>query len=125
MTGDDRHLPYPAPIEAYGSGGFRFAGLSHRGSLLCLPDGIWPWPVAQAEEITEQSLEPVFVRADAVSLLLIGAGSVAWFMPPPLRQRCKALGIAVETSSTGRAIATYNIVLGEGRRVAAALIAEG
>ena len=36
----------PAPIEAYGKGGFRFAGMSHRGSLLCLPDGIWAWPVA-------------------------------------------------------------------------------
>ena len=43
-----RHLPYPAPIEAYGKGGFRFAGMSHRGSLLCLPDGIWPWPLAAA-----------------------------------------------------------------------------
>ena len=37
-----------APIDAYGKGGFRFAGMSHRGSLLCLPSGIWAWPVAQA-----------------------------------------------------------------------------
>ena len=42
---DAPHLPRPAPIDAYGKGGFRFAGMSHRGSLLCLPDGIWAWPV--------------------------------------------------------------------------------
>ena len=46
---DGRHLPYAAPIEAYGSGGFRFAGVSHRGSLLCLPDGIWASPVTRSE----------------------------------------------------------------------------
>ena len=42
---DAPHLPRPAPIESYGNGGFRFAGMSHRGSLLCLPDGSWAWPV--------------------------------------------------------------------------------
>ena len=47
VAAEPRHLPYPAPIEAYGKGGFRFADMSHRGSLLCLPDGIWPWPIAQ------------------------------------------------------------------------------
>ena len=45
------HFPGRAPIEAYGNGGFRFADMSHRGSLLCLPDGIWAWPVERAEEI--------------------------------------------------------------------------
>ena len=51
-----RHLPYPAAIDAYGSGGFRFANLSHRGSLLCLPDGIWAWPVNSVAELTEAAL---------------------------------------------------------------------
>ena len=50
LAADAPHLPRPAPIEAYGNGGFRFAGMSHRGSLLCLPSGIWAWPVAQAAE---------------------------------------------------------------------------
>ena len=40
---DAPHLPRSAPIEAYGNGGFAFAGMSHRGSLLCLPDAIWAW----------------------------------------------------------------------------------
>ena len=123
MAAEPRHLPYPAPIEAYGKGGFRFANMSHRGSLLCLPDGIWPWPVVQASEITEATLEPVFTRADEIGLFLIGAGRGGWIMPPPLRARFKALSISVEVTNTSSAVSTYNILLGEGRRVAAGLIA--
>lgn len=124
MAAEPRHLPYTAPIEAYGKGGFRFAGMSHRGSLLCLPDGIWPWPLSQASEITEAALEPVFARADQIDFFLIGAGRGGWIVPPPLRERFKSLAISVEATATGRAVSTYNILLGEGRRVAAGLIAD-
>jgi uncharacterized protein len=123
VAAEPRHLPYPVPIEAYGKGGFRFANMAHRGSLLCLPDGVWPWPVAQATEITEVTLEPVFTRADEIGLFLIGAGHGGWIMPPPLRARFKALSISVEVTNTSSAVSTYNILLGEGRRVAAGLIA--
>lgn len=124
MAEEARHLPYPAPIDAYGKGGFRFAGMSHRGSLLCLPDGIWPWSVARADAIDEAALAPVFAQAEAIGLFLLGTGRGGWIMPPPLRQRLRALGIAFETSNTGSAVSTYNILLGEGRRVAAGLIAD-
>ena len=65
----------PAPIEAYGLGGFRFAGMSHRGSLLCLPDGIWAWPITDKTELTLELLEPVFARADVLDFFLIGGGT--------------------------------------------------
>jgi uncharacterized protein len=119
------HLPHPAPIEAYGKGGFRFANMSHRGSLLCLPDGIWAWPLTQASEITDAALEPVFARADAIDLFLIGSGRGTWIVPRSLRERFKALAISVEATNTGSAVSTYNILLGEGRRVAAGLIVDG
>ena len=125
MAAEPRHLPYPAPIEAYGKGGFRFANMSHRGSLLCLPDGIWPWPLRNASEINEAALEPVFARADAIGLFLIGAGKGGWVLPKALRERFKMLSISVEVTNTGSAVSTYNILLGEGRRVAAGLIADG
>lgn len=124
MADESRHLPYPAPIEAYGKGGFRFAGMSHRGSLLCLPDGIWPWPPRQPSDIDEAALAQVFARAEDIGLFLIGAGRGGWVLPLPLRQRFKALSISVETTNTSSAISTYNILLGEGRRVAAGLIAD-
>jgi uncharacterized protein len=123
VAAEPRHLPYPAPIEAYGKGGFRFAGMSHRGSLLCLPDGIWPWPIDDAAQITEAALEPVFTRSDVIDLLLIGAGRGGWAAPAALRQRLRAHAISVEVTNTGSAVSTYNILLGEGRRVAAGLIA--
>jgi uncharacterized protein len=122
-TPEPRHLPYPASIEAYGRGGFRFAGMSHRGSLLCLPDGVWAWPVAHPDDITATALEPVFARAEAIGLFLIGTGSQGWALPAPLAARFRSCGIAAEAMRTAAAVATYNILLGEGRRVAAGLIA--
>lgn len=124
MAAEPRHLPYPAPVEAYGKGGFRFAGMSHRGSLLCLPDGIWPWPPQRPDDITDAALAPVFARAEAVDLLLIGTGRAAWAMPAGLRARFREHKIAIEITNTGSAVSTYNILLGEGRRVAAALVAD-
>ncbi len=124
MAAEPRHLPYPAPVEAYGKSGFRFAGMSHRGSLLCLPDGIWPWPPQHPDDITDTALGPVFARAETIDLLLIGTGRAAWSMPAPLRARLRASNISVEITKTGSAVSTYNILLGEGRRVAAALIAD-
>jgi uncharacterized protein len=117
------HLPNPAPIDAYGSGGFRFAGMSHRGSLLCLPDGIWAWPVKSVRELGEAALAPVFERAQALDLFLIGAGRDPYALPEPLRARFRALSIAVDCLGTGPAAQTYNILLGEKRRVGAGLIA--
>ena len=117
------HLPRPAPIESYGNGGFRFADMSHRGSLLCLPAGIWAWPVTAPEEIPEETLAQVFAAAGDVSLFFIGTGRARWRMPDALRWRFHEKAINLEIADTGRAITTYNILLGEGRKVGAGLIA--
>ena len=120
---DAPHLPNPATIDAYGDGGFRFAGMSHRGSLLCLPDGIWAWPVMSARELNETALAPVFERAGELDLFLIGAGRDPYALPERLRARFRALSISVDCLGTGPAAQTYNILLGENRRVGAGLIA--
>jgi uncharacterized protein len=119
----DPHLPYAAQIEAYGKGGFRFAGMSHRGSLLCLPDGIWASAVVTPSEINEAALAPVVERSGAIRHLLIGTGADMAAIPASLRRRLRDNDIVVETMATGAAIQTYNILLGEGRPVAALLIA--
>ena len=121
--GSDKHLPQTAPIEAYGNGGFRFAGMSHRGSLLCLPDGIWAWPVGGVGDVTEQALAPVFARADAVDIFLLGCGRDLVPMPAALGVKFRALAISADPMSTSAAVRTWNILLAEGRRVAAGLIA--
>jgi uncharacterized protein len=120
---DRLHLPRRVPIEGYGKGGFQFGDMSHRGSLLCLPSGVWAWPVATPGDITEQSLAPVFAEAEDIGLFLLGAGNDRWIMPDALSDRFRALKINVETSRTGIAVSTYNILLDEGRRVAAGFIA--
>jgi uncharacterized protein len=120
---DAPHLPTPVSIDAYGNGGFRFGAMSHRGSLLCLPDGTWAWPVRNVSELTEAALAPVFARAQALDLFLIGAGRDPYALPEPLRARFRALSISVDCLATGPAAQTYNILLGEKRRVGAGLIA--
>ena len=117
------HLPQPAPIEAYGDGGFRFGGMSHRGSLLCFPDGIWAWPVGDAKQLNEEVLAAVFNRAQTLDFFLIGAGRDPWPLPDVLRQRFRDLSLSVDTMPTGAAVRTYNILLAENRRVGAGLIA--
>jgi uncharacterized protein len=119
---DDRHLPQAAAIDAYGRGGFRFADMSHRGSILCLPDGIWAWPVGSPQDITEESLARVFA-AKGVELFMLGTGKQPWLMPEALRWRFRDARIGVEVTPTGPAVRTYNILFAERRRVGAALIA--
>jgi uncharacterized protein len=120
---DAPHLPRPAPIEAYGKGGFAFADMSHRGSLLCLPDAIWAWPVTKPEEIDEASLGRVFAAANGIDTLIVGTGTDVWLAPPALRNALRRVGVVLDSMQTGPAIRTYNIMMGERRRVAAALIA--
>ena len=122
-SSDVPHLPRSAPIEAYGKGGFAFADMSHRGSLLCLPDGIWAWPVTKSEEIDEASLARVFAAANAIDTLIVGTGSGIWLPPKPLREALRSVKVVLDPMQTGPAIRTYNIMMGERRRVAAALIA--
>jgi uncharacterized protein len=120
---DRPHLPRRVPVDGYGKGGFRFGEMSHRGSLLCLPSGLWSWPVTAAAGIDETALAPVFAEAGDIDLFLLGAGGDRWIMPDALHDRFRALKINVEVARTGSAVSTYNILLGEGRRVAAGLIA--
>ena len=120
---DAPHLPRSAPIEAYGKGGFAFAEMSHRGSLLCLPDAIWAWPVVRAADIDRASLERVFAAAEGIDTLIIGTGNEVWLPPSALRDALRAVKVVLDPMQTGPAITTYNIMIGERRRVAAALIA--
>ncbi len=122
-TSDGLHFPRSAPIEAYGKGGFAFADMSHRGSLLCLPDSIWAWDVTRPEQIDRHSLAKVFAAANAIDTLIVGTGTDVWVPPRGLREELRAVRIVLDAMQTGPAIRTYNIMLGERRRVAAALIA--
>lgn len=115
--------PYQAGIDGYGNGGFRFAGMSHRGSLLCLPTGMHKWDVTAPAGITLESLAPVFAAASQIDVLLVGLGKDIAGFPRPIREALRERSIIVEAIATGGAVRTYNILLGEDRAVGAAFIA--
>jgi uncharacterized protein len=115
--------PYQAAIEGYGNGGFRFAQMSHRGSLLCLPSGMHAWDVKTSADISMANLEPVFAVADQIDVLLVGLGTDVAGFDKSIRQALRERNIIVEAIATGGAVRTYNILLGESRAVGAALIA--
>ncbi|MDO6963896.1 Mth938-like domain-containing protein [Rhizobium alvei] len=119
----EQHFPGRAPIDAYGNHGFRFADMSHRGSILCLPSGIHGWGVEEGNPLTDDLFEKVFGDADDIEILLIGTGKQLLPLPKPLREALKARNISADPMSTGAAVRTYNILLAEERAVAAALIA--
>ncbi|MGC4077469.1 MAG: MTH938/NDUFAF3 family protein [Rubrivivax sp.] len=110
-------------MDAYGNGGFRFAGMGHRGSLFCLPTGMHAWAATGPGEVTLESLAPVFAAADQLDVLLIGLGTDIAPLDAALRAALKARGVIVEAIATGGAVRTYNVLLAESRAVGAALIA--
>ena len=116
------HFPGRAPIDGYGAGGFGFAGMSHRGSILALPSGIYAWnpdPLA----LTIEDFALVLQEREAVDLLIIGMGPEMARPPKPVRDALAAAGVMFDPMATGHAVSTYNLLLEEKRRVAAALIA--
>jgi uncharacterized protein len=121
MTAQAPHYPGVAPIDAYGNGGFRFAGMSHRGSILCLPSGIYAW--APSSPPDPGSFAAVFSEKDALGLLVYGTGAARRQPGTDVARAFAEAGVALEPMDTGAACRTYNVLLGEGRKVGAALIA--
>ncbi len=123
LTIRDAHFPGRAPIDAYGNGGFRFADMSHRGSIICLPSGIHGWTPADPAALTIDDFELLRAESDAIAILLVGMGPDVRPLPADLRKRLREAGISADPMSTGAAVRTFNVLLAEERAVAAALIA--
>jgi uncharacterized protein len=117
------HYPDRAPIDAYGNGGFRFADMSHRGSLLALPSGIHGWDPANPEALTAGDFEILLALSPHPEILLIGTGQMLLPQAPQVLQALRDSGISVDVMDTGAAARTYNILLSEERPIGAALIA--
>lgn len=117
------HFPGRAPIDAYGDGGFRFAEMSHRGSLLCLPSGIHGWDVTEGDVLDVGLFQRILDETADIEVLLVGTGRDIRPIPPELKSRLRELNIVSDPMNTGAAVRTYNVMLAESRAVAAALIA--
>lgn len=117
------HFPGRAPIDAYGNGGFRFADMSHRGSILCLPSGIYGWDVTEGDPLTPELFARVLADAADIEVLLVGTGQSLVPLPAAVKAALREKGIGSDPMSTGAAVRTFNIMLAESRAVACALIA--
>lgn len=119
----EAHFPGRSPIDAYGNGGFRFADMSHRGSILCLPSGVYGWEPANPTALTVDDFAKLFAETQRVEVLLVGTGRDIRLLPGPLRTALREAKISADPMSTGAAVRTYNVLLADDRAVAAALIA--
>ncbi|MDO9415359.1 Mth938-like domain-containing protein [Pararhizobium sp.] len=119
----EAHFPGRAPIDAYGNGGFRFADMSHRGSVLMLPSGIYGWNMLEGGALTPENFERVLAEAADIEVLLVGTGKDIRPLPAALKQALRENSISSDPMSTGAAVRTFNVMLAESRAVAAALIA--
>ena len=119
----EAHFPGRAPIDAYGNGGFRFADMSHIGSILCLPSGIHGWEPKTPPIISIKDLGAILEQASDIEILLVGTGMDLRRIPEDVRAMLREHRISSDPMSTGAAVRTYNVLLAEDRAVAAALLA--
>lgn len=126
-TPDDKTLPAPDPsqvqvIRSYGPGRFTIGEREWREPVLVTPTATSAWSVTRAEDLTPASVAVLREGPSPAELLVLGCGSRAVFLPPERRAALKAAGLSVEVVDTGSACRIYNVLVAEGRRVAAALI---
>ncbi len=110
-------------INGYGDGGFRVSGVRYEGSVLILPEKTENWPLNDIGSFSLDSLSSLIESSDEIEILLIGCGEGRAYIEDDIRRSLREKGSVVDAMSTGAAVRTYNVLLLERRRVAAALIA--
>ena len=109
-------------IQSYGDGRFRISGTILTGSVIVLVDAVLPWPEGDAGTVSIESLAAVVDADPAVEILLLGTGRTMRPLDPGLRAALRKHGIVGDAMDTGAACRTFNVLAGEDRRVAAALV---
>ena len=109
-------------IQSYGNGKFQISDKKYDHSVLVFPDQIIPWSPIDTSNLIVDDFKKVLTVGPIVELLLLGCGKTTWFLPLPLRDELKEMGLVLEPMDTGAACRTFNVLLGENRRIAAALM---
>lgn len=107
-----------APFEGYGAGFYRIGGEVIEGHVLAAPGSISQWGGLDDRD-------KLLALAEEIDVLFIGMGAEIAHIPAPLRISLEEAGIGVEVMSSPAAARTYNVLLSEGRRIAAALLTVG
>jgi uncharacterized protein len=104
-------------IQSYGASGFRIGNALYDTPVLVLPTATVAW----SGDFDSAALVPLFAAEPPIEVLLIGTGARHEMLDPAIRKSLKERGLAIDTMDTGAACRTFNILLGEARRVAVAL----
>ena len=107
-------------IQAYGEGRFRIAGNSYDAAVIVFPARTLAWDASRP--LTVESFRSLLDAADTLDVVLWGCGAAVGADDLALRRALKAAGLSVDIMDTGAACRTYNVLLAEGRRVAAVLL---
>lgn len=110
-------------IQSYGQAGFKINGTLYEGAVIVLPEKTWGWTADRDFSVLKETdFADLISMSDEIDVVLLGTGAVQKFFPPKLKDALKQKGLVVEAMESGAACRTYNVLMGEGRRVAAALL---
>lgn len=110
-------------IQSYGNGAVKVSGVSYPHPVIVLPGRTAAWNAPSAfADLQPSDFAELEAAANDIDVVLLGTGAQGEFFPPKLRAALKEKGLIVEAMDTGAACRTYNVLMAEGRRVAAALI---
>lgn len=123
MTTPQGYVPGRHRVDDYGKGGFRFADMSHRGSILALPTGVRAIAATAWNEIDAATIDLALSDSGGLDIFVVGTGKDLMPLASALRAKLRDAGVGCEAMSTGAAVRTYNLLVDEGRRVGALLIA--
>ena len=113
----------PNAISRHGAAGVLVNGVEHRSSSIVPWRGdVRAWPVASFEALSAEHF--AVLAAIKPELVIFGSGARLRFLRPAVLRPLIDKGIGVETMDTAAACRTYNVLLGEGRAVVAALLFE-
>ena len=109
-------------VESYGEGGFTIRGELYEHAVLLSANAVAPWQADDPVGWTGDMFAPIFLMDEPPEVLLLGTGKQHEFVSPGLKKALKVKGVSVDSMDTGAACRTYNLLLAEGRRVAAVLL---
>lgn len=110
-------------IQSYSGGRFRVSGAVYEGAVIVFPDGVSPWNALEDySSLIADHFKILAEKSAEIDVVLLGTGKAMQILTPALRQQLKTMGLSVEAMDTGAACRTYNVLMAEGRRVAAALL---
>lgn len=109
-------------VTGYGPGYVAINGREYRSSLVLLPGRVEPWRPGRFDDLAASDFEAILALAPEI--LLLGTGLRQRFPKPALLRPLIEAGIGHEIMDLPAACRTFNILMAEGRNVAAALILE-